>query len=96
MQSQGNTTKKHMARMDPVPPIPTGDSVAAALRHQREERAKVEAATGVRITDAPFDAYTIVCPRCLVPCGGDNEGQANRVFARHYVTAHVAQLPVGA
>lgn len=78
-------------------PIASPDSVARAKAAQKAERDEVFRVTGVRIEDdEPFDSYTIVCPYCLAPCGGENKGKADRAYARHVVNAHRAHLKVGA
>lgn len=74
---------------------PTSASIASAKAHQQAERSRVEAATGLRIADdgvVRLPSYTIVCPYCLDPIGGENRGKADRAFARHVVTVHKPDL----
>lgn len=68
-------------------PSMSADSLARAKQHQAEERQRVFQATGVLISD-DVGAYTIICPRCLYPATGDNEGLATRALSRHIVNDH--------
>ena len=68
---------------------PTVESIEANKAYQQQERAKVQAVTGLRITD--LDSYTILCPRCLYPATGANEGRAIRALGHHVTRAHFPQ-----
>lgn len=74
---------------------PTPESIAAEQRYQAEERRKVEAATGIRIEDAPCrGAFRIHCPRagCTYSASARTEARLYRPLAAHLVLAHRSEF----
>lgn len=75
---------------------PTSASIAAARDHQRSERKRVEAATGLRIVDPPRPKpFKAACGLCNYTAHAKRDGQAVNSVAAHIIKVHFPKsLPV--
>lgn len=66
---------------------PTAESIAAAKIAQQQERAAVEKATGVRITESG-KVIVGVCRTCGFIASAKTQGRVTRALSAHIIGAH--------